>query len=68
MYTCRQMALSGDTISSMFCCDSSPSLKHNGNNRMSISTKTLQPVVSTADFGWFLNYNAIIFQCKSCNT
>lgn len=25
-------------------------------------------MVSTADFGWFLNYNAVIFQCENYDT
>jgi len=45
--------------------DSSPSPKHNGNSRMTTSSKTPLLMVSTADFGWFLNYNAVIFQCEN---
>lgn len=48
--------------------DSSPSLRHNGNSRMTKSSKTPLLMVSTADFGWFLNYNAVIFQCENYDT
>ena len=41
--------------------DSSTSLKHNRSDRMTTSPKTLLTMVSTADFGWYLNYNAVAF-------
>lgn len=44
--------------------DSSPSLQHN-KDRKTTASEILQPMVSTADFGWFLNYNAVIFPCKN---
>lgn len=30
--------------------------------------KPLYSWFSTADFGWFLNYNAVIFQCENYDT